>query len=485
MGMRNFASRAFRVLLESQCEQITQASLKVLERTGVRFFDPVAVATLRSGGARVSDENLVRLPPDLVRWAIDAAPSEVTVHDRSGAPVLHLGGRDVYFGTGSDCTNILDSFSGERRLFQRGDVEQGIRLVDGLANLDFVLSIGLISDAPTMSSDVHQFDAMVRNTRKPVVFTTHSLENARTIVEMAEVVAGGAERLLSAPAVVHFAEVDCPLKYAQETCLKLMFLAEKGVPVIQGAGPMMGATGPQTHAGVLALANAETLAGNVLLQLTRRGSPFICGLGIHPLNMRTGVLPYGAPELSLNTAAAADLAHYLGLPTWGYAGCTDAKVVDQQAAMEATASVIMSLLSGANLVHDVGYVESGLASSFEMIVLTDTVIEMGRAMLKDIDVDDETLALDVIDAVGQRGNYLAEDHTLRHFREVWYSDLVDRQTHSGWVAAGRPTMGDRLASRVRELVEGHAVEALPPSADEALARLLAEADRRAEAQPSS
>jgi trimethylamine--corrinoid protein Co-methyltransferase len=477
--MREFGSRAFRVLSESQCEQIHEASLSILERTGVRFLDPGALEVLRSAGAAVSDGNLVRFPKDLVTWAIGVTPAEVVMHDREGLPVMRLGGRNVYFGTGSDCHNILDSRTGERRRFLKADVAQGIRVCDALEGLDFVLSIGLISDVPRMSSDVHQFDAMIRNTTKPVVFTSHDLANTMVIVAMAEAIAGGREQLDRAPTIIHFAEVDCPLKYAADTCQKVMFMARRGLPVVQGAGPMMGASGPQTHAGVLAAANAECLAGNVLVELTREGAPFIRGLGIHPLDMRTGVLPYGAPELSLNTAAACDLARYYGVPAWGYAGCSDAKLVDQQAAAEATMSVVASLLAGANLVHDVGYIESGLTSSFEMIVFSDTVIQMGRAMLKDIEISDETLALDLIDSVGHYGNYLGEVHTRRHFREVWYPDLMDRQTYQGWEAAGHQTMGDRLSGRVSALLQSHASPPLPEAVDSELARLLGEADSRA------
>jgi len=151
----------------------------------------------------------------------------------------------------------------------------------------------------------------------------------------------------------------------------------------------------------------------------------------------------------------------------------------QQAAIEATASIIASLLAGANLVHDVGYLEAGLTSSFEMIVLADAVIGYGRAMLKDIEVTDETLALDVIDAVGHEGNYLAEDHTYRHFREVFYPDLLDRSNRENWLATGAPSMGDRLNVRVRELLDSHAPPPLSAGVSEELDGLVSEATERA------
>lgn len=468
-----------RVLDDAQCERIHLASLEILSRTGVRFFDPDAVERLHGHGAEIRDRNIVRFPASLVEWAIEAAPPRVVLHERGGTPAVRLEGRNVHFGTGSDCPKILDGRSGERRPFLIRDIEDGIRLCDALPGIDFVLSIGLASDVPVETSDVHQYRAMVGNTTKPIVFTAHSLQNCRTIVEMASAVAGGSDALRIAPTVAHFAEVDCPLKFAAETSRKLVFMAERGLPVIQGAGPMMGATGPQTHAGVLAQANAEQLAGAVLLQVTRRGTPFISGIGAHPFDMRSGMLPYGAPELSLNTAAAADLAHYYRVPTWGYAGCSDAKTVDQQAAVETTQSVLMSLWSGANLVHDVGYLESGLTSSFEMIVLADEVIAAGRALVKGVDITDEALALDVIDRVGHDGNYLEDEHTLRHHREIWYPSLLDRSGVDAWEAAGRPTLGDRLARRVARILDEHRVSELPDDVRGALDALVDAADVRA------
>ena len=470
--------RHFRVLSDEQCQQIHLASLEILSRTGIRVMDEEAVALLREAGADVTDGNLVRYPPHLVEWALSVAPPRVVLCHRNGERVMWLEDRNVYFGTGSDCPNVLDSFTGQRRKFLKQDVAQGICLCDALANIDFVLSIGLISDVPVAVSDVHQFEAMLLNTVKPIVFTAHGLEGCRDIIEMAEVAAGGADELCRNPNVAVFVEANPPLQFNRETLQKILFMAEKMLPVVFGSGPMMGASGPQTHAGIIALSNAENLAGNVIVQLKRQGTPFIYAHGIHPLDMRTTVLPYGAPELSLNTGAAADLAHFYHLPVWGYAGCSDAKMLDQQAAMEATASVIMSILTGNNLVHDVGYLESGLTSSFEMILLSDTAIEMARHMLKPIEIDEETLALDLIHEVGPGGSFIEKKHTLKHFREVWYSDVVDRWNYEKWVEAGSLTMGERLNQKVKQILQEHTPEPLPDDKVQAIREIVERAEQR-------
>jgi trimethylamine--corrinoid protein Co-methyltransferase len=293
---------------------------------------------------------------------------------------------------------------------------------------------------------------------------------------MGEIVAGGAEALCKKPQIALFTEVISPLQYGEETTQKLLYMADKRLPVVLSSGPMMGASGPQTHAGVLALANAEVLAGIVIAQLKRQGAPIIYALGIHPFDMRTTVLPYGAPELFLNTAAAADLARFYDLPVWGYAGCSDAKTLDQQASMEATGSILMSLLSGSHLVHDVGYLESGLTSSFEMLVFSDCAIEMGRHLLKPIEINPETLALDMIERVGQGGHYLNEAHTRKHFREVWYNDLVDRKRNEAWVIAGEHDMGYCINQQVKKILETHTPEPLSNSVRELLDQRLLHAE---------
>jgi trimethylamine--corrinoid protein Co-methyltransferase len=339
-----------------------------------------------------------------------------------------------------------------------------------------VLSIGLISDVDVRVSDLHQFDAMIHNTRKPVVFTAHHVCNCMAIVELAETIAGGQLELRRKPQIALFTETISPLEYGEETTQKLLYMAEKHLPVVLDSGPMMGASGPQTHAGVLALGNAEVLAGIVMAQLTSKGAPIIYALGIHPFDMRTTVLPYGAPELHLNMAATADIARYYNLPVWGYAGCSDAKIVDQQAAIEASVSILMSLMAGNHLVHDVGYLESGMVGSFEMLVLSDTVIEMGRNLLKPIEINPNTLALDVIEKVGPGGNYLAEKNTLQHYREVWYNDLIDRKRYDAWVKEGEQTMGERLNQKVKEILKAYKVRALSIEVEKQFAKRFAQAE---------
>ncbi|GAH32243.1 unnamed protein product, partial [marine sediment metagenome] len=209
-------------------------------------------------------------------------------------------------------------------------------------------------------------------------------------------------------------------------------------PIIHTPCIQSGASAPVTLAGALVSANAENLSSLVIAQLKREGVPFLMGGVLTIMDMRDAMMPYGAPELSLALSGFMDIAHYYGVPTWGTAGCSDSKLPDEQAAVEATFSCLFSMLSGANLVHDVGYLESGKTGALETIVMADEIIGYIKRIARGIEVNEETLAVDVIKEIGPGGNFLVHPHTLRNFRkELWEPDLSDRQTLSKWVEDGK------------------------------------------------
>lgn len=472
------ASPRFGVLTEQQKEEIHSASLEILWRTGTRMYSSEALELLRHAGADVSDGNLVRIPPHLVEWALRTAPPRVILANRNGERAVVLEGHRTYYGTGSDCPNILDHETGERRLYKKADIELGIRLCDALPNLDFVMSMGLASDVPIATSDRHQFEAMVLNTVKPIVFTAHDLGGIRDIAAMAAAAVGGADELRRNPTLILYAEPTTPLVHTRDSVDKLLFMAENNLPVLYAPGMLRGGTAPVTLAACLALANAESLTGLLISQLKREGAPLVLGGGALVMDMRTMVSSYGAPELQLAGAALAEMAHFYGLPRFSSAGASDSKVVDQQAVIEGTISILMQALAGSNLVHDVGFLECGLTSSYEMLVTMDEVIAMAKQIIKGVDINDETLALDVIHKVGPGGTFVAESHTAKHFRGVWFPKLLNRQNFDTWAADGHLTLGDRARQKVRDLLATHRPEPVPAAALEQIQGIVRKADAR-------
>jgi trimethylamine--corrinoid protein Co-methyltransferase len=201
------------------------------------------------------------------------------------------------------------------------------------------------------------------------------------------------------------------------------------------------------------------------------------------MDMRSTILTYGSPELHVLSAAITDIAHWLHVPVFSTAGCSDSKTLDEQAAAEAALSLMAAGLSGANLIHDVGFLESALIGSMDMVVLSDEIIGMVKRFLSGVAVSDETLALDVIKEVGPGGNFLAHEHTATHMRrELWFPSLIDRSKYSAWQAAGSKTLGDRVRERVAQILASHQAPPLPAPVDRGIQEIVERADKKATAE---
>lgn len=470
-----YQSPQFALLSESQIQSLHTAALEVLRRTGVRFHHQGALELLKKAGAFISDGNLVKFPSRLVEQALSTAPGRITLCDRDGNPSIFLEGHNVYFGTGSDCLNLLDPFTGEYRKFVEADLPQAYRLCDALPNIHFVMSIGLPSDVdPELTYDV-QMVHMLEDTLKPIVFVTNDKASCQRAIDMAAVVAGGYEALRERPHILLYSEPSSPLQHSGTAIDKLLLMAEYELPVLHSPGPQMGASAPITLAGGLVMSLAEILSGLVAHQLTRPGAPFLFGAGLHHMDMGAMQICYGGPEFQLTKAAIAELGRWYGLPTWGYASCSDSKILDEQAAAEATLSVLMAKYTGANLIHDVGYMESGLTASYEMIVLTDELVAMTNHLIKGIEVSDATLLVDEINQVGPGGSYLDSTSTLKRFREFWFPGLFDRKRRQEWLEKGGTTLGQRLNAKVKKIITNHQPPPLDAQKSAQIRAILAQA----------
>lgn len=453
------------MLSREDCLRLHRASLQILQRTGVRVFHDGARTLLREAGAHISDD-LVKLPPSLVEWALTTVPGPFNLYRRGTDEVaVKLDGKAVYFGPGSDTLRYLDPRSGERRDFQLADLVDIMHVCDGLPEIGFVMSAGIPRDVPDDRFYRHQFATMLRHTTKPIVFVCDDLADIEAIYGMATAVAGGEDRLAKYPNLLLYSEPSTPLQHSDSATDKLLFCARHRIPITHSPAPMMGGTAPVTLAGAVALGNAELLSSLVMHQLTQPGAPFLYGHGVHHLDMKEMVSVYGAPEFQLARVMAAEMGRFYGMPVWGYAAHSDSKVVDAQAAVSAQFSVQVALMAGTNLNHDVGYLESGVAISPEMMVLTDEIISQTRRFVAGVRLDDEALALDVIDAVGPGGQFLDHEHTLTHWRELWVPQIFDRQRLDKWQQDGAKDTKARLRDKTIALMETHRPEPLPASVE--------------------
>jgi trimethylamine--corrinoid protein Co-methyltransferase len=449
----------FRKLSQDQLERIHYASVEILERTGVRLHLSEAIELLKKAGAEVTEGNRVRIPSNLVEWALSTAPKRVVLANRNGDRVMPLERNHVFYGPGSDCPNIIDFRTGERRPGTLQDIREGIRVLDGLPNIDFLMSLNLAGDVDQEFADLYQMQAMLSNSSKPILFVTTEFQGCVHTVEMAEIVAGGADALRRNPLCALYINVTAPLVHNEEALQKLLFMAGKGLPTTYTPVVLRGANGPITPAGAVAYANAGELAGLVIAQLKREGTPIILSGGTQDmLDMSSMLDIYAAPE---NRVLCVEMAHYYGLPIFGLGGCSDSKIPDQQAAAEMSLSLLTETLAGSHLVHDVGYLEGGLTNSLEMIVMADEIIHWVKRFMQGVVVDEETLAVDQIDQVGLDDDFLALDHTNAHFREDWYPSLLNRKNYQDWRDAGELSFRQRAKERIEKILAEHEPEPLP------------------------
>jgi trimethylamine--corrinoid protein Co-methyltransferase len=444
-------------LTQEQARRMHEACLEILERVGVRLYLEEAVELLRKAGAR-ADGNLVRISSNLVEKALQTVPKQVTLYDRKGRPVMPLGGYRCFYGPGSDCLNIIDHRTGERRKPVVRDVEEGAILCDFLPQIDYVMSMVLPSDVDGTVADRHQMAAMLSSTTKPIIYVTYEAEGCRDAVAMAEAVMGGPEALQRTPLIACYINAVSGLRHNKEALEKLLFLASKNLPSLYIPSSSAAVTSPVTPAGSVALDFAGVLVGLVLSQLKREGAPVVIpGMPAGgTFDMRTFVLSYAEPERSLTTA----LAHHYGIPMFAIGGASESKVVDGQAAAEAALTLAVETLAGSNIIHDLGYLESGLTFSFAQLVLCDEIVGWLKAFAKGYEVNDETLALGVIAELGPDGDFLNTEHTLNHFRERWYPTLFERVNYDTWQKRGGKSCAERAAETVGRILAEHHPEPL-------------------------
>lgn len=465
----------YRRMGRGTCEQIHLASLEILERVGIEAHDPRAREILADGGATVRDQR-VYLPEHLVEWALRQAPQRMTLYDRTGKVAIRAWGDNTYFGGGSDCLYVLDHRTGERRLARLEDVQNAVRLMDALPNIDFVMSAFLPSDVDQEVYDRYQMEVMLNQTTKPLVFVTPDFAGCVSAVEMCEVVAGGAEAFRQRPFATCYINVTSGLVANQEALQKCIYLAEKGLPMLYIPLNAAGVNSPATTAGCIASMNAGTLLGIVLSQLVRAGTPVaVPGWNGGPYNLQTMVANY---VLADEQGVATSMGRYYHLPVFGLGGATDSKVLDQQSAAEATLGLFTAQLNGANIIHDCGFMDAGMQGSLQLMVIDDDLIGFLRAATAPVEVNAETLAIEVMEELGPNGNYLAHDHTYEHFRDPYYSDLADKRQYDNWVEQGASTMEERAAEKVDRLLEEHQPAPLPEEVQTELRAMVEDAQNQ-------
>ncbi|MGD2187443.1 MAG: trimethylamine methyltransferase family protein [Desulfobacterales bacterium] len=460
------------VINDDQIRHIHMATLEVLERTGVKITHPRALELLDGAGARVEGDR-VRLPAWMVEDAIRKAPSRVVLGNRNGERAVFLEEDKSWFGPSLDCIDYLDPITDERSRFTSEHCRITATLADALPNFHWSMIIGMADDQPPDIADRVIVRQALTYCEKPLVFCCKDTNSERDIYEMALLICGGKENFEKAPTIVQYSEPISPLEYYDPAVDKMLFTVEHGIPLINFPAPQACGSAPATFAGTIVQGSAESLSGLVLAQVARPGAPFIYGAFTTIMDMQTSVFSYGAPEMALMVGAMAQMAQYYKLPFFGTAGSTDAKFCDAQAAAEATLQCLSSAAIGSSLVHDCSsWMDHGSLVSPAFMVLVNEILHNVNQYMRGVPVTQETLAIDLIDRVGPGAHYLQEEHTMEHFREVWYSKLFDRSVYDQWKEMGAKRFDERLRDLTREAM-AHQPASLPSDVIKELDRMQA------------
>jgi len=464
-------------LSDGEIHAIHDASLAILRDPGVMVHHDEVLSLLADAGAQVDpNTKIARLSESLVMDSIARAGKKYILYGRSPQRTARFGYGDFVLMSSPGQYAWVDAETGERRPPTTDDLADAIRLGDALPNINIVGAMAMAADVHAAYRDVVLTAALVKGTTKPTRAWVANGRTARYVLEIYRTVAGGEAALRDRPMVEAFLEPISPLQLPRDGLDILIEFVRAGQPASFGPMAMASGTAPATLAGTLAQENAEILAGMVVTQLVAPGTPVTYGGIPHVMDPRTNICSFGSPEQAIMAVAMVQMARFYGFPVYINVGLTDAKVPDAQAGIEKGASLVLGVLAGADTFGHAGICGTDHAGSLPWLLIDDELMAFAKRTARGLEVNPETLATDVVRQVGPAGNFLSEEHTVRHFRgEIWPPGPAwTRQTWDGWAGAGGTSMGERAAAEVRRILTAHEPEPM----DEGLAR---EVDRIVEA----
>ena len=475
MDLKGLSGGQYRPLSEKKVKTIHEASLSILEKTGLTYESGLedTLAMLEKEGVIIDRErSRIFFPRDLVTEQAARAPERVVLYSRDGKNDLDLSKHHVHLGTGGAAIKVLDLETGEARSTTLKDLYQLGRLVDQLKNIHFFLRPCIPTDISESAYDVNAFYACLKATGKHVMAGVNDVEGFRKVLDLASMVAGGLEKLQEKPFIsIITSFAISPLKLDTQTVLIMQEAIRNRIPVALSCAPMAGSTSPITMAGTLALIHAEQLAGIAICQLTNPGAPLLYG-GIPGMaNLRTMGYRGGGVECGMMNAAIHQMADYIKVPNYNSSGLTDSKIPDAQAGWEKAMTTLLAAMGGSNYIHHAaGMLESMIAVAYEQYVIDDEIIGMSCKVLRGIDVDLEHLALDVINSVGPGGNFMTSPHTLEHMRKEYFegNGVTDAKSRDKWEKEGSQDAFARARDRAKKLLATDEKSYIPEEIDQTI-----------------
>jgi trimethylamine--corrinoid protein Co-methyltransferase len=465
------------ILNSDEVRRLHTATLDVIESVGVRFPSSSALDILVANGAHVDRDSMVaRIPGEVVEECLDRAPAEYTLAARDPSQDLLLDGRHIYLGTDGCGVEVIDAFSGERRRSAKSDAGDSARVGDALEEIAFWWSMVSAQDCPAHTRGLHELEAAWANTTKHLqtesIVTPAEMQAA---IEMAAAIVGGRQALRARPVLSIMQCTTSPLAHDRGSLEAGLVAAEAGLPVGFMTMASCVSTGPATMAGTLVVGNAEVISALALIQMAHPGAPVYYAAAQTAMDLRTGAYTGGGPEDFLFGAATNLLADFYHVPLSMGAFATGAKEPDWQAAVDNSFSSFMAALTGSDMLLGCGLLHGSRILSYEQMIMDCEIYSIVRKMMAGISVDEESLALDTIRAVGPGGHFLTQKHTKQHMRDQWQPRLMDRRPYDTW-AETRDGSRDWARARAQEILGTHRPDPLHPKLAEELTLIIASAE---------
>lgn len=469
----------WQVLSHADVGRLDATIMEALADAGIRVPLTGALDALERGGCRVDrTAQVARLPEAVVRAALQAAPKAPLLAARNPDCDLVLDGRSCYLSNDGCGVWVIDPDTGERRASTKADVADSARFVDAVPQVSFYWGpVVTAEDVPPATRPLHELEAVFANTSKHFqAVDVVGDEMTRRAVAMARAVAGGAEELRRRPIM---SLIACPIDPLSNEAVSLeaaLVAAEAGVPVGFLSLTLAGASAPATMAGNLVVSLAAVIAGIVMLQLAYPGAPVFMAGAPSVMDLKTGGYTGGSPEDYVLAAAATQMAHHYGLAMNMGTMASGAKEPGWQAAVDDALSTLASVSAGAEMMSGCGLLDGSRTLSYAHLLMEAEIYGIVQKVAGGIEVNDETLALDVIRKVRPKGTYLAEKHTRRHMTEIWRPGVWDRTPYDAWLRDGKRGALQNAEERAREILRTHAPMPLAADVRAELRRLVETAE---------
>jgi trimethylamine--corrinoid protein Co-methyltransferase len=475
---RTTSTPRFHLLSKDALDAIHWATLDVLERTGIKIFSDKVLKMLEAAGCTINYEKKTAfISSYLVEESLKKRQKTVRLCARNPKYDLKLDGRHTYICTDGTGTHTFDFENGRRRESVKDDVVKSARISDYLDTINIYWPMVTSQDFPAHVRVLHDLEAAMNNTDKHVGFeTTTTPGEAKNEIKIAVAVAGDEKKLRKRPIISFTYCSIAPLQHAESIEAVLEFV-KAGIPVFFMSMPQTGVTGPVTIPGSLVVNNAETLAGIVISQVASPGSPVGYSSASSNFDMLTSRWLAGSPEGGIIWAALSELARYYGLPSYVMGFGSDAPVPGPQACWEKVISGLFPVLAGCDVAVGIGLVDACTALSFEQLVIDDEIVRMIFRLAEGIEVNDETLALDLIHSVGPAGQYLTEKHTLKHFKEHVIPEISIRKPYDTWKREGAKSVIDIAREKTKEILKTHQPAPLDKNVQKEIKEIIKRADK--------